>query len=594
MGFLQPLALLGLAAVALPALLHLLARRTPPTVPFPAVRYLAEAHQRHSRRMRLRHLLLLILRTAVIVLLVLAAARPVTRAVAGGSGHEPAALAIVVDNSLSSGVVVDGRRLLDTLILEARLVMDRVTAHDRVWLVPADGVPRTVSPGAGSAMLDQILPEPVRLDLGDAIRAAARLVADDPRLGEVVVFSDAQRSAVSTGEVTVAPVLVWAPPPMPDNLGVDSAWVQPGSWSPGGIVGAALGGGGGPVEVTLEIDGRTVARSLASAGEQVALAASLPRSGWFRAAVRLAPDELRGDDVRHVALHAGSPAGVTVGDGAGRFVADAVHVLRMGGRLGEGADVAIRDELHSGPHVVIPPAEAARVGDLNRALSARGVPWRFGAAVNGEWVASGESAEGSRVFRRHRLSGDGVVLARVGGEPWIVRSGDVVLVGSRLEEGWTDLPVSAGFVPFIDRLLNGVATGEVRRLESAPGDLMTAPEGAVAMLGLQVAVPVPGDRRLVTPREPGVYFLSGPGGDTLAALEVNHDRRETLLDPVDRATLVAGLGPDVLLAEGPVIHREVFRGAGRVELASWLLVAALAVLAAEFAVAASTGGMRET
>jgi hypothetical protein len=50
-GFLQPLALLGLAAVAIPPLLHLIGRRLPPTVVFPAVRYLTATEREHSRRL---------------------------------------------------------------------------------------------------------------------------------------------------------------------------------------------------------------------------------------------------------------------------------------------------------------------------------------------------------------------------------------------------------------------------------------------------------------------------------------------------------------------------------------------------------------
>jgi len=91
MGFLQPLALLALGAATIPALLHLLQRREPPTVPFPAVRYLAEAERRHSRRLKLRHLLLLLLRTALVVTVVLAAARPVAPVPSGGA-HAPTAM----------------------------------------------------------------------------------------------------------------------------------------------------------------------------------------------------------------------------------------------------------------------------------------------------------------------------------------------------------------------------------------------------------------------------------------------------------------------------------------------------------------------
>ena len=75
-GFLQPLALLGLLAASIPPLLHLLNRRLPPVVPFPAVRYLTETDRKHSRHLKLRNLLLLILRHLLIVLPALSSSRP--------------------------------------------------------------------------------------------------------------------------------------------------------------------------------------------------------------------------------------------------------------------------------------------------------------------------------------------------------------------------------------------------------------------------------------------------------------------------------------------------------------------------------------
>ncbi|MGH7632035.1 MAG: BatA domain-containing protein, partial [Gemmatimonadales bacterium] len=106
-GFLHPWLLAGLVAAGIPILLHLLQRREPPTVVFPAVRYLIAATQEHQRRLKLQNWLLLILRTALIVLLVLAAAGPTVPA-RGAPGHAPSALVVVVDNSASSGAVVNG------------------------------------------------------------------------------------------------------------------------------------------------------------------------------------------------------------------------------------------------------------------------------------------------------------------------------------------------------------------------------------------------------------------------------------------------------------------------------------------------------
>jgi hypothetical protein len=139
-GFLHPWALAGLVAAAVPLLLHLLARREPPTVVFPAVRYLITTTREHQRRLKLQHLLLLALRTLLIVALVLAAAGPTVPS-RGVTGHAPSALVLVVDNSPSSGVVVAGATRLSQLQGAARQVLARATPDDALWLLAADGVP---------------------------------------------------------------------------------------------------------------------------------------------------------------------------------------------------------------------------------------------------------------------------------------------------------------------------------------------------------------------------------------------------------------------------------------------------------------------
>src|SRR5215467_13131377 len=99
-SFLAPLYLLLGAGVAVPLLIHLLRRRIGARVEFPAARYLARAEREHSRTLRIRNLLLMLLRVLALLAIVIAAARPVARWL--GAGHAPTAIAIVIDNSLSS------------------------------------------------------------------------------------------------------------------------------------------------------------------------------------------------------------------------------------------------------------------------------------------------------------------------------------------------------------------------------------------------------------------------------------------------------------------------------------------------------------
>lgn len=593
-NFLQPLWLLGLTAAAVPALLHLLKRRIPPTVPFPAVRYLAETERRHSRRLRLRQLLLMLLRMAVIVLLVLAAAGPVARVPFGGQ-HAPAAIALVVDNSLSSGAVVGGRRVADAIAEEARAVLGRVAPADHLWLVFADGVPARMTRAEAVTRLDHLTPATQRLDLGAATRAAARVVHADPLGGEVVVVSDLQASAWSTGAPTAAPVLVWSPPAGPANRAIDSAAAMPPTWVGPGQVSVTVGGNGSPADLALEIDGRVAARALATPGGVVTLDVPAPAFGWHVGHLALASDELRGDDAWWLALRRAPPPRVDVRPGAGPFAVVAVGALERSGHVAPGDAVTVDDALHGTRTLVLPPSDPALVGSVNRALAARGMSWRYGAPLEGAWPLAGglPGLDGGRVRRRFAITGgtgaNAVVLARAGGAPWAVREGDVVLLGSRLDTAWTTLPVSAGFVPFLERVLADLATGTDRRLDAAPGDVVSLPPGVTALVRDTTRITAARDGSVTAPLAPGVYFLVGGAGDTVGALDVNHDARESRLDRADGAVLAASLGPRATLEDAAGLDRDLFGGARRADLAGVLLALALVAAVAELIVA-SRGG----
>jgi len=584
-----------MAAAAVPALLHLLQRREPPTVEFPAARYLVEAERRHSRRLRLRHLLLLALRTLAIVAIVLAAARPVAPLPIGGA-HAPSALVLVVDNSLSSGVVVEGTRTLDAVVAEARRVARAAGAGDQLWLVTADGMPRATDRLTVLAALDALAPVPLRLDLTEAARAGAAVLAGQPLPGRVVILSDLQATAFSSGPPSGADVVVRTPPPPVPNLGIASARPEPATFSPGGRVVVAMGGSGTrAVEVSLQVGGRVAARELASAGAPVALAVEALTPGWHAATIVLDPDELRSDDVHHLALRGAPPAAVSAGAGAGAFVGAALEVLADGGRVRSGRGVVIDDRPGAGTTVLLPPADPAAVGAVNRALAARGVPLRFGALELGEWALTGalDGVAGATVTRRHRLDGDLAVLARAGGEPWLVRAGETVALASRLEPGWTSLPTAAGFVPFLDAVVNRVAAAQVWHLSATPGAAVLLPPGVVALAGPDGRRPVVGDRRLEAPAAPGLAFLLDARGDTVGALAVNPDPRESDLRPASRDAVRAAFGPGTMMVPEGAVASRAFAAARRAELTTALLAAAIVLAAAELAVA-TLGGARRT
>ena len=67
------------------------------------------------------------------------------------------------------------------------------------------------------------------------------------------------------------------------------------------------GSAGPPGEVQLVVNGRTLARDLAAPGDAVSLPVEAVAPGWHAAEVLLAPDELRLDDARWVAIRSAPP-----------------------------------------------------------------------------------------------------------------------------------------------------------------------------------------------------------------------------------------------------------------------------------------------
>ncbi len=105
--FLNTYLLPVLSLAALPILIHLFTRHKTREQLFSDLRFLNEIHRRQMRRIKLRQWLLLILRTLALLCILAAFTRPAIRNVSFGNkkGHEPTAIAILVDNSYSTGAV---------------------------------------------------------------------------------------------------------------------------------------------------------------------------------------------------------------------------------------------------------------------------------------------------------------------------------------------------------------------------------------------------------------------------------------------------------------------------------------------------------
>ena len=101
MTFVNISLLAGTALIALPIILHLIMRRRPRLLEFPALRFIQNRHDMNRRKLQLRHLILLLLRIGAIALLALALARPSMK-LAGATGNReaPVAAALVFDTAV--------------------------------------------------------------------------------------------------------------------------------------------------------------------------------------------------------------------------------------------------------------------------------------------------------------------------------------------------------------------------------------------------------------------------------------------------------------------------------------------------------------
>ena len=602
MSFLAPWALLLVAAAGVPLLLHLLRRRTGDTIDFPAVRYLMRMEREHAREVRLKNLLLMVLRIAIIVAIALAAARPLGWL--PGVGHAPTAVAIVLDNSLSSAAAGAAGPMIGRLSAAARGIVEASASGDRLWLLTMDGAVI----GGDAATITAALSGLRALDgAGDAavvLRRAATLVKESGvPSGRVVVLTDAQATTwagVAPLAADDAPVTLVAPG---GTLGINRAVIavatEPRHWDPRGTVRATVSG---PDSTSwrVVIDGRTLARGTAQAGATVLARVQPPARGWVAGTVELAPDELRGDDVRHFAAHVGEPPAITVDAASGPFLRGAGEALVQAARArrGEGVLLASAERARK-PGLLFAPSDPLRIADANRALERAAIPWRFGERRLGPAPLRGQSVDGATaqswyVLERVPSNGpasDGTstrsdTLARVGGAPWAVAGEGYVLVASAAEATATDLPVRAAFLPWLDDIIaQRLVAGTVGVVESAPGGTVRVPalaEGLEAPDGTVNAVRA--GARVDVPWLAGVYFWRR-GTDRVGALVANPEPRESDLTRLAADSLAQQLGATSASADPGAAGRAAFSGAGARALARTFLVLALLLLVAETLVA---------
>jgi hypothetical protein len=528
-------------------------------------------------------------------------ARPTARM--PGAGHAPTALAIVLDNSLSTSVVQGGTPLLDRFKAMAMQVVQAASPEDRLWLVTADGTVRGGTASAVAAEIERVRVHHCAGNPGLAVaRAAAAVQASDLPARQVAVLTDGQRSAWRTPAQVRAdvPVLVYTPrSAAPANRAVVLAEARPIRWTPRGAVAARVLTSDSTT-YRMSLGERTLARGTIVPGEEAVIRASPAERGWTAGSIEIEPDELVADNVRHFALWIGPAPAVRVTPDAGTFVRSAIDVLRASGRVVEGAAVTIGppDEVRSLPALLVAPSDPVRLGAANRALERLGVPWRFGSPRREQAVIRGEQLDGVTVASYHELVPRGIpavdTLAMVGTAPWAVSGPGYVVVGSPLVADATSLPVSASFLPWLAEVLSA-------RLHSEPGTVRQAtpharvprPAGVTALetaAGARTSLEGAEGGTFSAPATPGTYFLV-QGTRRVGALVVNADEDESRLERWDAGELRGRVSSaQARVVQDPAAWtRQAFTGAAQSSLVVPLLLAVLLVLVGEMLVAGVSG-----
>ena len=337
MAFLTPFFLLGLSAIAIPVLIHLIQREKKRVIEFPSLMFVRRIPYQSVRRRRIRHWALLLMRAAAIALIVAAFARPFIQqgAVAAAVGRGAREVVILLDQSASMGYGDHWSRARDA----ARAVVRGLGADDRATLVLFDknaeeNMRATSDRTRLEAAINAAKVSSGATRYGPALKLAESILSRSAiKRREAVLVSDFQRSGWSGSEevrfpegMTVSTVSVASPNSA--NLAVPSVTFARASFSGQERITVTAGlsnKGDEPlknVPVTLTIDGHEIQTERAAVAPHAAGSVSFAQFTLtgpnVRGSVRAGADLLPADNTFHFVLAPSEPVSLAIVDSGDR------------------------------------------------------------------------------------------------------------------------------------------------------------------------------------------------------------------------------------------------------------------------------------
>jgi hypothetical protein len=330
MTVLAPIMLAGAAAVSVPIALHFFYRARYRPLPWAPMKFLKEAVEQTSRRLKFQEWILLALRCLALLLLALALARPARESTSPGGGTEPIDAVLVIDTSYSMAARDGEKTRLERAKDAALAVIDSLPnkssvqiyacADRAVGLGPVSSGNRDQAKQIVQALEVTSLSTDLLPGLTDALAAAETGTA---AVKEVYVFTDMQKSGfdrqmgavkAKCEEIKAKAGLVFVRCGNPErkvaNVAVTDVQLLatiPHTRTRVPFVVKVMNTGREPlrgVKVSLEIDGRAVDKDATQvdaiepgATAAVTLTGSLDEAGPRLLTVRAEGDGLEGDNV---------------------------------------------------------------------------------------------------------------------------------------------------------------------------------------------------------------------------------------------------------------------------------------------------------
>ena len=332
MSFLAPAFFIGLAAIAVPILIHLIQRERKDVVHFPSLMFLRRIPYQSVKRRKIHNWLLLLLRCAAILLLVLAFARPFFTSDPGrvsASTNGAREVVILLDHSASMGYADRWNKARDA----AKRVVSGLAGGDRATLVlfatgEEEALRATPQKSALNEAIDAAKVSSDGTRYGPALRYAQSVLSRStlPRK-EAVLISDFQKTGWEQHEeihlpegATLTPVSVATPGVTNVSIAKADFSREPFSGAERVSVTVLLSNRGASavssLPVTLEIDGHQVEARTANidpnASASVTFQPVTIAEANMRGVVRAGSDPLPVDNAFYFVLSPSRPVSVLV------------------------------------------------------------------------------------------------------------------------------------------------------------------------------------------------------------------------------------------------------------------------------------------